>query len=67
MYTVASNNSNQITDKPYLQLRDSIIGNGHTSLATFTFCSATKYRRGGYEEGMGVRYLIHNALLVSLP
>ncbi|KAF7975988.1 hypothetical protein HWV62_8146 [Athelia sp. TMB] len=45
-------------------IRDSILhSKKKTSLSLFTYASAMKYRRGQFEEDMGVGYTIHNALL----
>jgi hypothetical protein len=53
-------------DNPLLpQIRDSIIGAGACTLAEFTFQSANKYRRGQFDEKMGLGYSIHNVILVS--
>ncbi|KZP25514.1 hypothetical protein FIBSPDRAFT_733867, partial [Athelia psychrophila] len=35
------------------------------SLSAFTYRSATKFRRGQYEDSMGFGFTIHNAILVS--
>jgi len=49
----------------HVQIRDSIIGPTACSLATFTYHTANKYRRGAFEEDLNFGYTIHNALLVS--
>ena len=49
----------------YIKIRDSIIGDHTISLAEFTFYTANKYRRGQFDEDMGVGITIHNVLLVS--
>ena len=48
-----------------LQIRDSIIGDNKCTLAEFTYRTANKYRRGQFDENMGLGYTIHNVLLVS--
>lgn len=36
------------------------------SLQVFTYRSAVKFRRGQYEESMGLGYTIHNVILVRV-
>ncbi|KAJ7436371.1 hypothetical protein B0H11DRAFT_1754865 [Mycena galericulata] len=44
-------------------IRDSICGDSPATLATFTYTSATKFKRGGPGMGLDVGFTIHNALL----
>ncbi|KIM81523.1 hypothetical protein PILCRDRAFT_495662 [Piloderma croceum F 1598] len=44
-------------------IRDSIIGDNKCTLAEFTYRTADKYRRGQFDENMGLGYTIHNVLL----
>lgn len=46
------------------QISDSI-DSKKCSLSAFTYRSATKFRRGQYEDSMGFGFTIHNAILVS--
>lgn len=45
------------------QISDSI-DSKKCSLSAFTYRSATKFRRGQYEDSMGFGFTIHNAILV---
>ncbi|KAJ7832495.1 hypothetical protein B0H13DRAFT_1573118, partial [Mycena leptocephala] len=45
-------------------LRSSICGDTPSTLAQFTFASATKFKRGGPGLSLDVSFTIHNALLV---
>jgi hypothetical protein len=58
-------NDTHADNPPLPQICDSIIGAGACTLAEFAFQSANKYRRGQFDEKMGLGYSIHNVILVS--
>ncbi|KAF7986418.1 hypothetical protein HWV62_31153 [Athelia sp. TMB] len=45
------------------KIRDSIAPGTSCSLAQFTFQTANKYRRGQFDEDLGLGFTLHNALL----